>query len=240
MRIRQGFALLGTMMVVAACSGSEGGVGDYTSAPLDTDDQKASYGIGLNMGGQISETKDRLDRAAFFRGVEDGLFRNDPSVDGEELQRVLEAFAAEMQELAAAEAEREAAEASEAGAAYLAENAAREGVVTTESGLQYEVLRQGDGAMPGLEDDVRLHYRGTLVDGEQFDSSYDRGEPAQFNVSQVVPGFTESLMLMAVGSHFRVVLPYDLAYGPQGTGRGIGPNSTLVFEIELLEIVGGG
>jgi FKBP-type peptidyl-prolyl cis-trans isomerase len=239
MRIRQGFALLGTMMVVAACSGSEGGVGDYTSAPLDTDDQRASYGIGLNMGGQISETKDRLDRAAFFRGVEDGLFRNDPSVDREELQRVLEAFAAEMQELAAAEAEREAAEASEAGAAYLAENAAREGVVTTESGLQYEVLREGAGPTPTREQSVRLHYRGTLPDEREFDSSYD-GEPAVFGVGQVIPGFTEALMLMAPGSHYRVVIPGHLAYGPQRRSDLIGPNQTLVFEIEVLEIIEGG
>ena len=109
--------------------------------------------------------------------------------------------------------------------------------MTTESGLQYEVLSQGDGPMPGSEDQVQLHYRGTLIDGTEFDSSYERGEPAQFGVGGVIPGFSEALQLMSVGSHFRVVIPSEIGYGPQGTGGPIGPNATLIFEIELLEII---
>lgn len=238
MRIQQVLALLGTTILVAACTASEGGIGDYESAALETNDQKASYGIGMNVGGQIIETKDRLDRAAFLRGVEDGLQSRDPEIDATELQTILQTFGTEMRELAAAEAAREGEEAAAAGAAYLAENGAREGVVTTESGLQYEVLRAGDGAMAGATATARLHYRGTLPDGREFDSSYG-GEPAEFSVGGVIPGFTEVLMLMPVGSHYRVVIPGDLAYGPQRRSELIGPNQTLIFEIELLEIIGG-
>ncbi len=236
MRIRQGLTLLGTTIVVAACSGSGGAVGDYESAALDSDDQKASYAIGLNVGTGMSDAKDRLDRAAFFRGVEDGLQQRDPGVDRAELDAVLQAFGAEMQELAQAETKREADEAAEAGVAYLAENGAKADVVTTESGLQYEVLRAGNGPTPTMGQSLQLHYRGTLPDGREFDSSYD-GEPAVFAVGQLVPGFNEALMLMSAGSHYRVVIPGDLAYGPQRRSELIGPNQALVFEIEVLEFV---
>ncbi len=110
--------------------------------------------------------------------------------------------------------------------------------ITTESGLQYEMLREGDGPSPTATDQVVLHYRGTLTDGSQFDSSYDRGEPATFPVNGVIPGFGEALQLMSVGGHIRVTIPSELAYGEAGAGDVIGPNETLVFEIELLEIVG--
>ena len=111
--------------------------------------------------------------------------------------------------------------------------------MTTESGLQYQVLREGDGASPTATDEVVLHYRGTLTDGSQFDSSYDRGEPATFSVNGVIDGFGEALQLMSVGGHIRVTIPPELAYGEAGAGDVIGPNETLIFEIELLEIVGG-
>ena len=123
-----------------------------------------------------------------------------------------------------------------AGAAYQAENVAREGVVTTDSGMQYEVLRAGEGPNPTLAQSVRLHYRGSLIDGTEFDSSYG-GEPAVFGVGQLIPGFTEALSLMQAGSHFRIVLPSEIGYGPGGGGGEIGPNATLIFEIELIEIV---
>jgi len=234
MRIRQASILLCVTIMVAACTGGT----DFGSAALDTDDQKASYGIGLNVGAQIAETKDRLDRAAFFRGIEDGLQERDPGVDQEELDIVLEAFGAEMRELAQAQAALEAEEAVAAGTAYLEENGAKDGVTTTDSGLQYEVLRAGEGPTPTDGQSLRLHYRGTLPDGREFDSSYD-GEPVVFAVGQLVPGFNEALMLMPAGSHYRVVLPGDLAYGPQRRSELIGPNQTLVFEIELLEIIDG-
>jgi FKBP-type peptidyl-prolyl cis-trans isomerase len=123
------------------------------------------------------------------------------------------------------------------GGEYRKQNAAKAGVTVTASGLQYEVLEPGDGPKPTAEDRVRIHYRGTLVDGTEFDSSYERGEPAEFGVGGVVKGFGEALQLMSVGSKYRIVLPPELAYGSQGSGGTIGPKATLIFELELLEIV---
>jgi FKBP-type peptidyl-prolyl cis-trans isomerase FkpA len=236
MKNGMGVALLGASMILGACTGS-GGSASFENAALETDDQKASYGIGLNVGGQIADTRDRLDRAAFMRGLEDALQSNDPAVDREELQTILQNFGQQIQAAAAQERARVGQENAEAGAAYQDENGAREGVITTESGLQYEVLREGDGARPTAEDQVRLHYRGTLIDGTEFDSSYE-GEPVVFAAGRLIPGFTEALLLMQEGSHFRVVIPSEIAYGPQGAGNGpIGPNATLIFEIELFEVV---
>jgi len=235
MSARSGAALLSAVVVLGACSNA-GGSGDYESAALGSNDQKASYAIGLNIGQQLADTRDRLDRLAFLRGVEDAMQSNDPAVPREELQTVLQAFGSEIEAAAAAERNRAAGENAEAGQAYLAENGAREGVTTTESGLQYEVLRAGDGAAPTAEDQVRLHYRGTLIDGTEFDSSYD-GDPVTFAAGRLIPGFTEALLLMQEGSHYRVVIPSDIAYGPNGSGGVIGPNSTLIFEIELFEVV---
>ena len=123
-----------------------------------------------------------------------------------------------------------------ASVAYLEENAAREGVVVTETGLQYEILEAGEGAKPGAEDMVEVHYRGTLADGTEFDSSYGRGEPVTFGVNQVIPGWTEALQMMPVGSKWKLAIPSDLAYGAGGAGQVIGPNQALVFEVELLSI----
>jgi FKBP-type peptidyl-prolyl cis-trans isomerase len=125
----------------------------------------------------------------------------------------------------------------EAGNAFLEENKSREGVNTTASGMQYEVITEGTGPKPSAEDRVRVHYHGTLIDGTVFDSSVDRGEPAVFGVGQVIPGWTEALQLMPVGSKWKIYLPSDLAYGERGAGADIGPNTTLIFEVELLEIV---
>jgi len=238
MRIQRFAAFVGATMVMSACAGADGGAGSYESAALETDDSKASYGIGLNVGNQIADTRDRLDRLAFLRGVNDALAGSDPAVPGEELSGILQQFAGQIQAAAAAEAERLAGENAAAGEAYLVENGAKEGVTTTDSGLQYEILRQGDGPMPGPATDVRLHYRGTLVDGTEFDSSYD-GEPVVFNTGSLIQGFSEALMLMPAGSHFKIAMPPEIGYGPQGSGRMIGPNATLVFEIEVFEVVEG-
>lgn len=125
----------------------------------------------------------------------------------------------------------------EEGNAFLEENKAKEGVVTTESGLQYEVLKEGDGAKPTAEDQVKVHYHGTLIDGTVFDSSVDRGQPATFVVGKVIPGWTEALQLMSVGSKYKLFIPSELAYGERGSQGAIGPNSVLMFDVELLEIV---
>lgn len=233
MNARLGVALLSASVIATGCGSTD--MSSFDNAPLNSNDQKASYGIGLNVGGQIADAADRLDRAALMRGIEDALQGNDPALPPAELQTVLETFGAEIQAAANETRAREGEENGATGVAYLAENGAREGVTTTESGLQYEVLRAGDGAMPTREQTARLHYRGTLIDGTEFDSSYD-GDPAEFPVGGLIQGFTEALMLMPVGSHYRIVIPADIAYGPQGS-RSIGPNSTLIFEIELLEIL---
>lgn len=231
-----GAAVASVSLALAGCS--DGGAVPGDEAALDTDDQKASYGIGLNMGGQLQPAAERIDRAALMRGVEDALQGNDPAIPQEELQTIMMAFGQEIEAAAAAERESLAQENAVAGEAYMAENARREGVSTTASGLQYEVLEEGDGDQPTREQSVRVHYRGTLTDGTEFDSSYG-GDPAVFMTSGLIPGFTEALLMMSEGSHYRVVIPSDLAYGPRGSGP-IGPNSTLIFEIELLEIVDDG
>ena len=228
-----GAAFAVAALFMTACSG--GGASPAGEAVLDTDDQKASYGIGLNMGSQIEPAAERIDRAALMRGIEDALQGNDPVVSEEELQTILAAFGQQIDSMMAAELDAEAEENAIAGEAYLADNGRRDGVTTTDSGLQYEVLMEGDGEQPRRDQSVRVHYRGTLIDGTEFDASYG-GDPAVFMVSGLIPGFTEGLLLMPVGSHYRIVIPSDMAYGSRGSGP-IGPNETLIFELELLEIV---
>lgn len=233
---RLGVALACASLTLTGCQSQQASSDDGMAA-LDTDDQKASYAIGLNMGTQLEAAADRLDIAAMMRGVEDALQGNDPVIPEDELQTVLTAFGQQIDE-AQRLAQDSVAEANAiAGERYLAENGRKDGVTTTASGLQYEVLRQGDGPRPTAGQQVRLHYRGTTIDGTEFDSSYG-GDPAVFMTSGLIPGFTEALLLMPVGSHYRVVIPSDIAYGPSGGGP-IEPNSTLIFEIELLEIVDG-
>jgi len=230
-----GVALAVGSLAMTACAG--GDTPSSGSAALDTDDQKASYGIGLNMAAQLAIASERIDRGALMRGIEDALQGNDPAIPAEELQSVLMAFGESIEAAAAAERDQDAQDNAVAGEAYLAENGRKEGVTTTDSGLQYEVLREGDGAVPTVSQSVRVHYRGSLIDGTEFDSSYG-GDPAVFMASGLISGFTEALLMMPVGSHYRIVIPSDIAYGPSGSGP-IGPNETLIFEIELLEIVDG-
>lgn len=222
-----------TGLTLAACQASSDGMPE---PEFETNDQKASYAIGLDMGRQIMPAGEHLDLPAMIAGVQDRLAERDPRFTDEELRAVMVTFNEELR----AEDEARRAEASEANQAeseaFLAENGAKDGVTTTESGLQYEVLRQGDGPQPSADDRVRLHYRGTLVDGTEFDSSYE-GDPAVFSVGGVIPGFSEALQLMNVGSHYRVAIPGDQAYGSTGSGQLIGPDAALIFEIELLEIV---
>ena len=240
MKIRIGSGLVCTFVMLAGCSNEGAMSGASTElAPLDTDNQKASYGIGIQMGSQLVSAAELLDRAALLRGIEDALQENDPVISTEEMQPILQAFGEEIEAVAAAERARQGEENSMAGEAYLTENGARDGVTTTDSGLQYEVLQAGDGDNPTAQSQVRVHYRGTLLDGTEFDSSYERGEPAVFGAGQLIPGFTEALLLMQEGSHFRVTIPSDIAYGPNGAGQDIVPDATLSFEIELLEILDG-
>ncbi len=209
--------------------------GAMIAADLETQEGKLGYIIGMDIGNSLRQQGADIDLEALFEAIETIYKGEEPAISAEEAARVREAYITERR--AAVEAQRqELAEVNAAaGSAFLAENQAREGVMVTESGLQYEVLAEGDGPKPAATDRVRVHYRGTLLDGSEFDSSYSRGEPATFVLNQVIPGWTEGLQLMPVGSKYKFYIPSDLAYGPNG-GRSIEPNSTLIFEVELLGI----
>lgn len=205
------------------------------SADLKTPAQKASYGIGLSMGKNLSqEGMDDLNSQAVALGIEDALAKKDQRLTDEELMEAFGFLQARAQERMSALND----EAAKAGADFLVENAKRDGVQTTESGLQYEVIKKAEGAQPKVSDVVSVHYQGTLVDGSVFDSSIERGEPVEFPVGGVIPGWVEGLQLMKVGEKYKFYIPSELAYGAQSPTPAIPANSTLVFEVELLDIVG--
>lgn len=199
---------------------------------LETNDQRVSYGIAMNMGANITRQGGvEIDTTAFLAGLKDGLAGAKPQVSEEDLKA---AFASAQEKVEAAAAEG-SAEQTKAGQEFLEKNKARDGVVVTESGLQYEIMTAGDGAKPTAEQTVEVHYHGTLVDGTVFDSSVSRGETISFPVKGVIPGWVEGLQLMSVGSKWKLFIPADLGYGnsPQGP---IPAGSTLIFEVELISI----
>ena len=199
-----------------------------------TVETQASYGIGFQMGQQLqSNPFDGLDLDSVVAGLKDAFTGQAPQVDNDALRA---AFGEIHERMQAAKAEQPKA-AIEEGEKFLAENAKREEVQVTESGLQYEVVSAGDGEVPTAESTIRAHYHGTLIDGSVFDSSYDRGQPAEFPVGGVIRGWTEALQMMPVGSKWRLYVPHNLAYGEQGAGGAIAPYSTLVFDIELLDVI---
>ena len=204
---------------------------------LNTFDEKISYVIGRQIGQSLEGTPAQFDLKLLMRGIEDVVGKRPSPIPAEEEQQLKTEFSAKVKEeqsrkwAAAAEANLKAEE------AFLAKNKSEKGVVTTASGLQYQVIKKGAGPMPKESDRVKVHYRGKLLDGTEFDSSYARKEPAVFNVNGVIPGWTEALQLMPAGSSYRVFVPSKLAYGGRGAGGAIGPNAMLVFEVELLEIV---
>lgn len=201
---------------------------------FNTVETQASYGIGLQMGEQLrSNPFDGLSLDAVLAGLADAFNQQPAQVDNNALRGAFEEIHQRMQAAKAKEHESAIAD----GEAFLAENAKKEGVTVTESGLQYEVISAGDGDKPTNASTVRTHYHGTLIDGTVFDSSYDRGQPAEFPVSGVIKGWTEALQLMQVGAKYRLYVPHNLAYGEQGAGAAIGPYTTLVFDVELLDII---
>jgi FKBP-type peptidyl-prolyl cis-trans isomerase len=207
---------------------------------LATMTDKVSYAIGLNLGKGLKQQEVEVDLDVLLRGIKDALAEGQPAMTDEEIQQTMLEFQQDLarraQERRAAQAEKNQAE----GETFLAQNKGKEGVQVTESGLQYMVIQEGTGPKPTASDRVQVHYRGTLIDGTQFDSSYDRGQPATFPLSSVIPGWTEGVQLMSVGSKYKFFLPSDLGYGPNGSGPVIGPNATLIFEVELLGIEGQG
>lgn len=203
---------------------------DYTTVG-----QRVSYGLGRQMGEQLMDNLfDGLQASAVVAGLQEALNGDDCTVSDDDMRAAFAAINEQMQAKQTEEAKAKSAE----GDKFLADNAARAEVTTTESGLQYEVLTTGEGEIPIAASTVRTHYHGTLIDGTVFDSSYDRGEPTEFPVGGVIAGWTEALQMMTVGSKWRLTIPYQLAYGEQGAGGVIGPYATLVFDIELLDIIG--
>ena len=191
---------------------------------------KVSYAIGLSMGQNLMGSGvTSLEYADLAAGIKDVLEKNQPQISYQEAQQVLGKFFSELEAKIAGEAKA-------AGEAFLAENAKREGVKVTESGLQYEVLEATIGQKPKATDKVRVHYEGTLIDGTIFDSSYKRGESITFGLNQVIKGWTEGLQLMSIGSKYKLYLPYQLAYGERGAGANIPPYAALIFTVELLGI----
>ena len=196
---------------------------------LKNQKEKISYGIGLNIGRNLgSDLKKQsidIDPNIVAKGLQDALSGANPLLSNEEIQETMVAFQKEMSE-----------KQKQRGEAFLAENKKKEGVKTLTSGLQYKVVKAGSGKKPKLNDTVTVHYRGTLIDGTEFDSSLRRGKPATFPVSGVIPGWTEALPLMEEGSKWQLFIPPKLAYGERGAGGLIGPNATLIFEVELISI----
>jgi FKBP-type peptidyl-prolyl cis-trans isomerase len=235
-------ALLGLLVAVVACSCSTDN-GSETVTTLDGFTAKSSYTLGQNFGNSIKRGAFEFDQAAMIQGLKDALAGNDPLLNQEEMSSIMRELTQKMQAAAQREQESDPQRAQLAeqnrteGEAYLAENKNKPGVITTDSGLQYEVLAEGEGPQPTAASTVKVHYRGTLIDGKEFDSSYSRGEPTTFPVNRVIPGWTEALQMMKVGSKYRLAIPSYLAYGEGGAGGMIGPNATLIFEVELLEIL---
>lgn len=205
-----------------------------SSISFDTVEKQASYGIGLQVGQQLQESGlQGLVPEAVLTGLSDALEGKSPAMPVEVIHQALRA----MYEQAEETHREQQKQLAETGRQFLEDNAKRVGVSTTESGLQFEVLIQGDGKVPGRQNSVRVHYTGSLIDGTVFDSSVQRGQPAEFPVNGVIPGWIEALTLMPVGSKWKLYIPHNLAYGERGAGSSIPPFSALVFEVELIEIL---
>ncbi|SDK01293.1 FKBP-type peptidyl-prolyl cis-trans isomerase [Billgrantia gudaonensis] len=223
-------------LLTTACAAALTLTAPLASAAPESDEERLSYSLGVAYGQSIAQDFADLDVDAFAEGIRDVIEDNELAMDNEAMSEALSRFQEEA--MAARQAESEVlAERNQAeGEAFLEENAEREGVRVTQSGLQYEVLESGDGPSPDATSTVEVHYEGSLVDGTVFDSSHDRGEAVTFRVNQVIEGWQEALPMMQAGDTWKLFIPPELGYGAQGQGP-IGPNETLVFEIELLDVM---
>jgi len=223
--------LLALLSTLIACEQKEETQAEAATAAtgLATDADRFSYGLGMVIGERVLKQYEGVDYDLLIQGMKAQHQSQETLITLEDAGAALAAHA-EQQFAAQTEANKMK------GTAYLEENANKDGVMVTESGLQYSVITQGDGAKPVATDQVTVHYRGTLIDGTEFDSSYSRGEPATFGLNQVIPGWTEGVQLMNVGSKYLFVVPSELGYGERGAGGAIGPFETLIFEVELIEI----
>ncbi len=220
---------LGFVLSLAAC-------GKDSKSELKTDTEKFSYAIGMDIGKSLKRLDTEIDLVALRQGAQDVLDDKETLLTQEQVVEVMTSFSQKIQQEQEEKQKTAAATNIEEGKKFLEENAKKEGVKTTKSGLQYQVLTEGKGEKPKASDRVSVHYKGTLLDGSVFDSSYERGQPATFPLNAVIPGWTEGLQLMPVGSKYKLFIPSELGYGERGAGPKIGPNATLVFEVELLAV----
>ncbi len=205
-------------------------------AQLKDERDKVSYSIGLDIGTTFKKQGMDINADVLMTALKDGMSGNKPAMTEEEVKQTMTAYSKTMMEKQAQKTKEAATENGTKGEKFLAENKSKEGVKTTASGLQYKVLKEGDGPSPKETDTVVTQYRGTLIDGKEFDSSYKRNEPATFPVNRVIKGWTEALLMMKVGSKYQLFIPASLAYGERGAGQDIGPNETLIFDVELMDI----
>lgn len=229
------FVALAALAVATACTPPDAG-SPVSEASLATEMQRGSYALGYDFGESVRPGAAAIDLDAYMAGVRDGM-ADTSALAWEDRQVAMQRAIEEIRSAMDADQAAMAAEAVERGMAVLEENASRDGVTVLESGVQYEVMVAGDGPVAaGPATRVRLHYRGSLTDGTEFDASYG-GDPAVFSPGQLIPGFAEALEMIPMGSTWRVWIPSELAYGPAGSGQAIGPNEVLIFEIEAIEIV---
>jgi len=230
-----------TLMLAAAVSlaltqfvcTSKAGSGN---AEIKTTNQKYSYMIGRDIGNSLKELDTIVQMPQLMRGIQDVLKKQPSVIPDAELTQLKQELGAKMQQEQMAKSQEMGDKNKKEGEAFLTENKTKKGVITTASGLQYIVIKEGTGPKPAATDKVKVHYTGTLIDGTKFDSSYDRKEPVTFPVNGVIPGWSEGLQLMHVGGKYKLFVPSNLAYGPRGAGQQIGPDATLIFEVELLSI----
>jgi len=208
----------------------------WAKSPLKTETEKVSYLLGFQFGSNLARQGIKLDLAAVAEGMSDGTSKANPKIDQKEAAQVMNNFRTKLMAKMKKAQGQAASENLKAGAAFLAKNKAQKGVHVTKSGLQYKVIKNARGVKPSPNDTVQVHYEGRLINGKVFDSSIKRGQPAEFPVGGVIPGWTEALQLMSVGSKWQLTIPAELAYGERGMGSAIPPNSVLVFDVELLKI----
>ena len=233
------YAILPTFLLACSSDGTAPGeVSAEAQEKPSTMEEQASYGIGYNLGRTMRDQGIGVDLTFIRQGVTDGFEGGDALLSPEEMQAAITQLQQEVQARMAQQQEAQSGVNQEQGKAFLAENGARDGVTTTASGLQYEVMEAGSGEKPSATSKVTVHYKGTLIDGTQFDSSIDRGEPVQFPLNQVIAGWTEGVQLMPVGAKYKFFVPSELGYGASGAGAQIGPHATLIFEVELISIDG--
>jgi FKBP-type peptidyl-prolyl cis-trans isomerase len=220
-----------TLIAAALSLTMTAGLVQAEDVKLTNDDDRLSYSLGMLIGDRIlKQYSENINYYVMLEGIRAQHTGGTTAMTMDEAHEAMQKSEDRAMEAAAAKSKA-------TGEAYLAENKKLEGVQVTESGIQYEVLTAAEGDKPKATDQVKVHYKGSLLDGTVFDSSYDRGEPAQFGLNQVIPGWTEGVQLMSVGSKYSFVIPSDLAYGDQGAGANIGPGETLIFEVELLDII---